>query len=773
MPKYTQTGRTMAIATPLGDDALLLELLAGSEAISELFQFDVEMLAEPETAIAFDKVLGQPTTIALRLQDDSYRYINGIINRFAQGEEIRGPHGDVNFVRYRATVVPKLWLLTRRARCRIFQHVSVPDILRTVLAGIDVSHALEGTYEPRDYCVQYRESDFDFASRLMEEEGIFYFFDHAVGRHTLVLADSPNIHAQYGIDGPVRYETMTSNFRVENRIYSWVKTQEIRSGKQTLWDHSFELPGQNLQAQATTQESVAIGTITHKLQVGGNSELELYDFPGAYAQRFDGTAPGGGERSADVQKIFHDNIRTTAIRMEQETVQGIAIVGEGSDRQMTPGFRFSLAGHYNADGEYTLTRVEHRATLVGAYTSGAAEAFTPYSNQFKCIPAALPFRPLQVTHKVQIIGTQSAVVVGPAGSEIFTDKYGRVKVQFAWDRDGQKNADSSCWVRVTSFWAGKQWGAVHIPRIGQEVVVAFEEGDPDQPIIVGSVYNAEQMPPYVLPDNMTQSGIKSRSSMKGTTENFNELRFEDKKGSEQVYFHAEKNFDRVVENNDTLKVGFVKRDKGDQTIHIHNNQDILIGVPTDDGVNPTKGSQYVSIWNDQAVVIGHGKGVNADGDQSVAIWNNQDLIVGGGKGSNADGSQTTTIYKDRTTTLKTGDDTLTVTQGMRTVTIEKDDKLTLKSGDRVAAVETGNDKLEIKMGNQTTKVALGSIATEAMQSIEFKVGSSSIKIDQMGVTIKGMMIKIEGQMMVDIKGMMTNVKADAMLMCKGAITMIN
>ena len=199
------------------------------------------------------------------------------------------------------------------------------------------------------------------------------------------------------------------------------------------------------------------------------------------------------------------------------------------------------------------------------YTAGS-DTSQIYENTFECIPSALPFKPARTTPRPTVEGTQTAVVVGNAGDEIFTDKYGRVKVQFPWDRKGQKDANSSCWVRVATLWAGKQWGIIHIPRVGQEVMVAFEEGDPDRPIIVGSVYNAANMPPYTLPDNKTQSGYLSRSTLQGTDANFNQLRFEDKKGSEEIYFHAEKDFNRVVENNDTLKIGFDKKDKGNQTI---------------------------------------------------------------------------------------------------------------------------------------------------------------------------------------------------------------
>lgn len=755
MPKYSQAGRLLAVTTPLGPDALLLERFVGTEALSELFEYQLGLLAERDTEVPFDKLLGQPVTVAVKRADGSYRHFHGIVSRLSQGDEVAGPYGRPTFVQYSATVVPKFWLLTRRAQSRIFQQVAVPDILKKVLAGLDVDWQVQGTYHPRDYCAQYRETDWAFASRLMEEEGIFYYFKHSDGAHKMVVADTPAGHADVPDQAAVVYEAAAGGTRPDERVYAWTKTQEVRSGKYTLWDHCFELPGQHLDATKPIQETVAVGTVDHKLKVGGNDKFELYDYPGAYAQRFDGVAPGGGDRAADVQKIFQDNARTAGIRMQQEAAPGLAVEGAGGCRQFCAGHKFALERHFNADGSYVLTRVTHTADVSAEYTNARGPE-PSYHNTFTCIPAGLPFRPPQVTPKARVVGTHTATVVGPAGEEIFTDKYGRVKVQFHWDREGKNDSDSSCWCRVATPWAGKQWGMIHIPRIGQEVVVDFLEGDPDQPIIVGSVYNAEQMPPYALPDNRTQSGLKSRSSLKGTEQNFNELRFEDKKGSEQVYFHAERNFDRVVENNDTLSVGFEDRDPGDRTVDVHNNEWVTIGAPTDKGDAPTDGSQTVYVWNDQYTQVGYGEGKASSGNQFVHVWNSQTMTVGYGKGQNPDGSQTVDIWKDRTVTLETGND-----------------KHHVKMGNRDVILDMGNDTLTIKMGNQTTKLALGASTTEAMQSIELKVGQSSIKVDQMGVTIKGMMVKIEGQMMTQVKGMMTQVNGDAMLTAKGGITMIN
>ena len=531
---------------------------------------------------------------------DRRRYVNGIISNISQCQQVSSPKGSNFFTLYQADMVPQVVLHSRTAQSRIFQQQAVPDILRTLFSGLNVDFQLQGTYKPRDFCVQYRETDLDFASRIMEEEGIYYFFTHSNGSHQMVVADSPMSHPDVPGATTVLYEAVTGGVRADDRVSTWAKSQQIRSGKVTLRDHCFELPGQNLEAVKSTLDSVQVGTVNHKLKVAGNDSFELYDFPGGYAKRFDGVAPGGGDRASDIQNIFQDNERTAALRMQQETAAAISILGQSACRQFTAGSKFALDRHFNANGTYVLTQVSHLATMGDTYTGGS-DTSPLYENSFQCIPAALPFRPARTTPRPTVEGPHTAVVVGNPGDEIFTDKYGRIKVQFPWDRQGQNDANSSCWARVATLWAGQQWGMIHIPRVGQEVIVAFEEGDPDRPIIVGSVYNAQNMPPYTLPDNKTQSGYLSRSTLKGTDQNFNQLRFEDKKDSEEIYFHAEKDFNRVVENNDTLKVGFDKKDKGDQTVEIFNNQSTKIGAGKG---NADDGSQTIEIFNSQSLKVG-------------------------------------------------------------------------------------------------------------------------------------------------------------------------
>jgi len=750
----------MAVSTPLGTDVLLLQQVSGTEAISRLFRFQLEFLAESSTDIAFDQILGQSVTVALQMPDGSSRYINGIVNKFGQGEQVSSPMGSAFFTRYQAEIVPQLWLLTRKAQSRIFQQIAVPDILKQVLTGLSVDYQLQGTYKPRDYCVQYRETDFNFASRLMEEEGIYYFFTHADGSHQMVVADTPMSHPDVPGATTAIYEIVEGGLRKEDRVHFWEKSQEIRSGKYTLWDTCFELPSQNLEAVKPTLDSVQAGTVNHKLKVAGNDAFELYDFPGGYAQRFDGISPSGGDRASDIQNIFQDNARTVGIRMQQDTTPALVVSGRSTCRQFTSGHKFTLDRHFNANGPYVLTQISHFATMGGTYSTGS-DTSQVYENTFDCIPSALPFKPPQTAPRPTVEGTQTAIVVGNPGDEIFTDKYGRIKVQFPWDRQGKKDANSSCWARVATLWAGKQWGIIHIPRVGQEVIVAFEEGDPDRPIVVGSVYNAENMPPYTLPDNKTQSGYLSRSTLQGTDKNFNQLRFEDKKDSEEVYFHAEKDFNRVVENNDTLKVGFDKKDKGNQTTEIYNNQSLKVGT-----ANCDEGSQNLEVYNSQSLKVGTGAGQAKEGSQTIEVYKDRTETV-------KTGNETVTIEQgNRTNTVKQGNDKHEVSQGTRDVIVNGNDTHQVKQGNRDVKIDMGNDSLKLSMGNQTTKLDLGSISTEAMQSIEIKVGQNSIKIDQMGVTIKGMMIKVEGQIQTEVKGLMVQVSGDAMLQAKGAITMI-
>jgi type VI secretion system secreted protein VgrG len=697
---YTDAQRTIQLTTPLGANVLLATSFQGREAVSELFFFHLDAMTESTTPLAFDALLGQSITVTLVLATGN-RYFNGIVIGVTQGtrEEV--------FTNYKLEIAPSVWTLTRNAQSRIFQQMAVPDILKKVFTGQQVTYQLTGTYNPREYCVQYRETDFDFASRLMEEEGIFYFFQHTDSQNTLVLGDSPQVFQDLPIAPTVIYDVFSGAGLADDRVAWWEKAQDLRSGKATLWDYEFQMPDKNCMATSPVPATLEAGTITHKLSVGGNSAFELYDYPGGFTKRYDGVSASGGDQSANLQDIFTDNARTVKIRMQQETARAMFIQGKASHAGFISGYNFTLSNHYSDNGEFTLVSVEHDARQ--ALATGDDEFH--YSNNFQAIPVALPFLPPRTTPQPFVHGPQTALVVGGPGDEIATDKYGRVKVQFHWDRIGTDDLSSSCWLRVATHWAGTQWGAIHIPRVGQEVIVAFLEGDPDQPIIVGSVYNADNMPPWTLPDNKTQSGIITRSTTGGSASNYNQIQFEDKKGSEQINVQAEKDLNTVVENNETRNVGSSAADDGSRTTVIYNNETLTV----------TKGNQTTTVQQ---------------GDQSTEIkMGNQSNLVDMG---------------NQTNEIKMGNQTETLDMGNQTTT--------LKMGNQSTTLNMGNQSTTLDLGNITTQCSLGSITLQAMQSITLQVGANQIVISMTGVTINGMMVSVE---------------ADAMCQIQGAITMIN
>jgi type VI secretion system secreted protein VgrG len=304
MADYAQAGRPLRVTTPLGRDVLLLLSLRGEEGISRLFRFDLVLQAENDQTVAFEAALGKKVSVELDSATGGSRIFAGICASISQGGR------DEFFTAYHMEVVPELWLLTRKSQSRIFQNQTVPEILKKVFQGLKFEFKLKGRYEPRDFCVQYRETDFAFASRLMEEEGIFYFFSHAAGEHTLVLGDTPDVFPPLPLSSTVKFGNVEGKYVEEDRVESWLRRQSVRSGKVTLWDHTFEKPHEHLESQQPITDSVQAGTVSHRLRVGASDRLELYEWPGQYAQRFDGIDPGGGERPGDLQKIMPDGRRT-------------------------------------------------------------------------------------------------------------------------------------------------------------------------------------------------------------------------------------------------------------------------------------------------------------------------------------------------------------------------------------------------------------------------------------------------------------------------------
>ncbi|MFO0899913.1 MAG: type VI secretion system tip protein TssI/VgrG [Pirellulales bacterium] len=541
MAKYTQVNRWLRVYTPLGADKLLLTRFEGTERLSEAFCFRLEMVAELDTEVEFDKILGQQICVEIAPPKRPARYLSGIVVAFSQGRR------DDAFQYFSAEVRPKFWNLSKRRQSRIFQQKTAPQVLETALAGVEQQPQLTAEYLPHNFCVQYRESDFEFANRLMEEEGIYYFHEHTRDGHKLLLADASTQAKKLTDGATLKFDPARGGRRDDVRIGAWTKTQRIAATHYELWDHQFQLPGQTLGASQALTTTVQAGGVTHTLAAKGTETLGDFDFPGGYAHRFDGIDPAGAEQADDVQHVFTANDCAAGLRMQREACRALTIAGESNAPHLAPGYQFTLAGHYDGDGDYFLTGVTHRATQ--SFSRPGQEDEPPtYENSFECVPASLAWRPAASTPAPRIQGTQNAVVVGPAGEQIFTDKYGRIKVQFLWDRQGQHDVHSSCWLRVQQFAAGNSWGHVHIPRVGQEVVVAFHEGDPDQPHVVGVNYNPQQMPPFDLPNERTITGFKSHSK-NGAANNFSGLLYNDADGQEHVQLHSERTMTHSAEHD--------------------------------------------------------------------------------------------------------------------------------------------------------------------------------------------------------------------------------
>ena len=567
----TQDGRLLNITTPKGKDYLLLNRISANEGLSQLFSIDVELLREENEAgatptfISEKEMLGQPATITIHQSEDhAERTFRGIINRFSRGDR------STRFSYYYATIVPNVWVLTQIVQSRIFQHITVPDILKKIFAGFDVDYEIQGDFKKRNYCVQYRESDFDFASRLMEEEGIYYYFDHAAGSDKLVIANTPQSHRDCPTATKIPYFVeLGSKEGYIARVTNLTVEFQLQTGHVTFWDYHFQLPTNKLKAEQPS-----------RFNVGGNQQLEFYDFPGGYARKYDGINSGGGEQPAELNNVFPDKQKTAENVMQALDAQYEVLSGSSTFCSMSAGHKIELIKHPSSglNRQYIITTVTHQAEQSPDYISDDIVS-EPYMNNFTFIPhgdGAPPFRPMRKTVKPTVMGCQTAIVVGPPGEEIFTDKYGRVKVQFHWDRDGKNDLNSSCWLRVAQSWAGNRWGSMFIPRIGMEVMVDFLEGDPDQPIIVGCVYNPDTMPPYKLPDEKTKMTIKSYSTKGGG--GFNELRFEDKKGEEQVFIHAEKDEDIFVKHDANEYIGndrhlIVKKDQFEK---VENDKHLIV-----------------------------------------------------------------------------------------------------------------------------------------------------------------------------------------------------
>jgi type VI secretion system secreted protein VgrG len=634
--EYSQDHRLIAVDTPLGKDVLLLQEITGIEGISSLFSYELNLLAYENDSIVFKDIVGQKVTITLNLPDGTPRYINGYVSRFTQG----GTDARL-FTHYHAQVVPWLWFLTRQADCRIFQNLAVPDIISQVFNLFDFKDfrlSLKGTYPQLEYCVQYRETSFNFVSRLMEEFGIFYYFDHSTeGKHTMVLADQSSTLPACP-SSPVSYDTQVGGLEDPEVISSWHVGQEVRTGKYTVTDYNFITPSTSLLANDPTV-----------VDLSASHPLELFDYPGLHTNKDQGDT-------------------VAKVRMQEEEAGYMVVSAEGNCRGLMSGYSFELKNHYRGDQNtnYVVTEVRHFASAGQTYTTAGTQGGETYSNHLTCIPASVTYRPPRITPKPFVQGPQPALVVGKAGEEIWVDKYGRVIVQFYWDRLGQKNENSSCWIRASQPWAGGNWGAMWIPRIGQEVLVSFLEGDPDRPVITGRVYNANQMPPYTLPDYQTRSTFMSRSSKGGGSSNYNELRFEDLKGQEQIFMNAEMDMDLRVEKDSREFIG------ANRHLIVTTNQ--VEQIQTDKHLH-VKGNHFEAIDGNMSLNVTGNQMESVTGNKSLAVTGNQSESVTGNLSLAVTGQQQDTSMSYA---MKT-DTTIHLNAGVSAV-IEAGVDLTLKVG---------------------------------------------------------------------------------------------
>jgi type VI secretion system secreted protein VgrG len=676
---YTQANDYLTITTPLGADAVLLNGMRGEEGLSTPFHFALDMEAEASD-LDFSAIVGKGVTVTVSASGDTKRYIHGLMTRFVQAGTTK------RTTKYFGELRPWYWMLTLASDQRIYQTKTTLEIVKALFAELgftDFRDATTGTYTARDYCVQYNETAFDFCNRLLEEEGIHYYFEHAVDKHTLVLADNSDAHTALASPATIRYVTTSREREADDVISSCVIEQQVIPNKYALDDFEFTTPATDL---AVSVDGTVDGT------------LRVYDYPGGF------TVKDRGEALAK-------------IRIESHEADAKVLRGDSTVRQFLPGYTFTLAGHPRADvnATYLLRSVSHSA-------DGES-----YSNHFEAIPSTVPFRPRKLTAKPRIFGAQTAIVVGKAGEEIWTDSYGRVKVQFHWDQKGVSDENSSTWIRVAQGWAGKAWGTLFTPRMGMEVVVSFIDGDPDRPLVTGSVYNATQTVPYTLPTDQTKSTIKTMSSKTGTAGN--ELRFEDKKDSEELYMHAQKDMTTLVEHDRTTTV------TNNDTLTVTQARAVTVSEG-DESLTVTKGKRTVTV---------------TAGDETHTVGGKRTTKVTGDELQTSEGRFTHNV---------TGNYVLKIDGNL---TIEAGGTVSIKSGTTFSN-EAGT-ALTNKAGSDLTNEATGALKGKGMTV----ANEASTELTNKGLTVTN---DASGQLNNKAGGMQ-NVEAGGILVLKGSLVKIN
>lgn len=688
----------VTITTPLGN-ALTLHLMEGSEEMSEPFVYELEVIS-PQSNIRGTQLLNGSVTVHLDLGDEDglVRHWNGLVSEFRYVDT-----NDDGLSRYRLTLRPWLWQLTLSANCRVFQHLTVPQIVSRIFhdRGFDgqFENALTRTYPVREYVVQYRETDLEFVSRWLEREGIGYYFRHDDGKHTLVLVDSPTAHSPAAGCASIPYAPEdTHRDATDQYVWRWHMDARIETGSYAHADYDFTKPRSPLYASRTSTDPDA------------ESTLRIYDYPGHFM-------------------TFTDGESGARLRLEQSRRDTVRFSAESNARGLTVGSVFQLTGHPRAEENRKVLVVSARSRLrAQRVQSGGAREEEPFECSFAAIDASATLRPPLPSRKPWVRGPQSATVIGPPDQEIWTDLYGRIMIKFNWERHDREaesatgatdsDANSSCWVRVAQSWAGMGWGAQFIPRIGQEVLVDFLDGDPDRPIVTGSVYNGSDMPPFDLPENATQSGIRTQSTPGGSAQNYNEIRFEDRLGSEEVYVQAEKDLNVLVKNDESAVIGHNRsvRVGVDDTLTVGDNENIAVGAVQTTTVGA---AQFVTVGAVQTVTVGADRLLTVEGNETITVGNSQNITLGGDLNRTVDGGINATTKGAMLESF-----------GGQAVSKHGDHRIVV-----VAADKGGDRSASLHVEGTAQAFATTTIDATALKAITLTCGQSQIVVKPDSITI--------------------------------------
>jgi type VI secretion system secreted protein VgrG len=717
----------MTLKSPLPDGQLSVRWMTGHEELGRLFEYELEIHSE-RGDVVFDALLGKPLTVCVA-KEQGVRFFNGIVTRLMRVGDIR------DFFVFRAILSPKLWLLTRTRDCRVYQDQTVPEVVKSILREhvVPFSEKLStDSYRRWDYLTQYRESDFAFVSRLLEQEGIYYYFKHDLDKHELVLADSVSSHEP--VPGYERIPVRPPGTAVvkQDHFTEWRSVHQGTSAQVTLQDHDFRL-------RRGSDIKVFKGVGSEHEQ----DELEIYDHPGEYVV-------AENQEDADAAATRQAGEHYALARLDEQRSELARVEGSGNARGVEAGALIRIDTLDELNNEYLVVATQYEVRNAELRSGQPAED-EMCRLSFNGIESKRQFRPARSTKKPVIPGPQTAIVVGKKGEEIWTDKYGRVKVHFHWDREGQEDETSSCWVRVGQIWAGTNWGSIHIPRIGHEVIVQFLEGDPDRPLITGAVYNIDNMPPYDLPASATQSGIKSRSTRGGTPQNFNEIRFEDKKGSEELHVQAEKDMSTLVKNNRSMSVG------GNETYSVTGTRNLTI---------TKKDTQKFEDERDITVALADTHTINGLRTEHYNKGRERDVKEFDNTTVNA-ANKNTTVHGQYTITA---DEHYKVQQGGNQLFIKNE-----VLAESVGQIQLKNQQchLDLKDGKMTLTAAKeitlqcgptsltlksdGTVALTGPQQVTASSGASGLKVEPAGATMSGPKATVSGVGLTEITGALIKV----------------